>query len=177
MTSSFCFLLCVFPFKIVNWWICFVFFFPLSFFHLQCEALSGLGFRRGSYKCVCRKGFYFPDTILPQKYFNGSTLEEEYEKLMLVSIISLHRKHWKSYVHSEELKKKEKKLSPICFNIGCISGFYDDDINHVSFCILRRSIYLMAPIYSLSKLFEPQTVANLIELCECGIWIGIRIIP
>ncbi|XP_031630067.1 uncharacterized protein LOC116345119 [Contarinia nasturtii] len=49
----------------------------------QCEPISGLGFRRGSYKCVCRKGFYFPDTNLSQKYFNGSTLEEEYEKLML----------------------------------------------------------------------------------------------
>lgn len=51
---------------------------------LQCEPISGLGFRRGSYKCTCRKGYYFPDTSLPQKYFNGSTLEEEYEKLMLV---------------------------------------------------------------------------------------------
>ncbi|XP_059612618.1 probable G-protein coupled receptor 158 [Phlebotomus argentipes] len=49
----------------------------------ECEAISGLGFRRGSYKCVCRRGFYFPDTTSSQKYFNGSTLEEEYEKLML----------------------------------------------------------------------------------------------
>ncbi|KAG4067605.1 hypothetical protein HA402_005377 [Bradysia odoriphaga] len=49
----------------------------------ECEAITGLGFRRGSYKCTCRKGFYFPDTNIPQKYFNGSTLEEEYEKLML----------------------------------------------------------------------------------------------
>lgn len=54
-------------------------------FFLQCEPISGLGFRRGSYKCICRKGFYFPDTSLSQKYFNGSTLEEEYEKIMLVS--------------------------------------------------------------------------------------------
>ncbi|XP_054736643.1 uncharacterized protein LOC129243565 [Anastrepha obliqua] len=49
----------------------------------MCEALKGLGFRRGSYKCVCRKGYYFPDTISTQKFFNGSLLEEEYEKLML----------------------------------------------------------------------------------------------
>ncbi|GAB0088414.1 uncharacterized protein DMENIID0001_028240 [Sergentomyia squamirostris] len=49
----------------------------------ECEAISGLGFRRGSYKCICRRGFYFPDTISSQKYFNGSTLEEEYEKFML----------------------------------------------------------------------------------------------
>nr|XP_014098514.2 uncharacterized protein LOC106623219 [Bactrocera oleae] len=49
----------------------------------MCEALKGLGFRRGSYKCVCRKGYYFPDTMSSQKFFNGSLLEEEYEKLML----------------------------------------------------------------------------------------------
>ncbi|XP_067631335.1 uncharacterized protein [Eurosta solidaginis] len=49
----------------------------------MCEALKGLGFRRGSYKCVCRKGYFFPDTISTQKFFNGSLLEEEYEKLML----------------------------------------------------------------------------------------------
>jgi len=45
----------------------------------------GLGFRRGSYKCLCRKGFYFPDIVSQHKFFNGSLLEEEYEKLMLVS--------------------------------------------------------------------------------------------
>ncbi|KNC34939.1 hypothetical protein FF38_02105 [Lucilia cuprina] len=49
----------------------------------MCEAIQGLGFRRGSYKCVCRKGYYFPDTTSQHKYFNGSLLEEEYEKLML----------------------------------------------------------------------------------------------
>jgi len=53
-------------------------------FVFQCKPIPGLGFRRGSYKCICRRGFYFPDTNIPQKYFNGSTLEEEYEKLMLV---------------------------------------------------------------------------------------------
>ncbi|XP_055379902.1 uncharacterized protein LOC129611022 [Condylostylus longicornis] len=49
----------------------------------MCLPIPGLGFRRGSYKCVCRKGFYYPDTTASQKYFNGSVLEEEYEKLML----------------------------------------------------------------------------------------------
>ncbi|XP_058461059.1 uncharacterized protein LOC131436379 [Malaya genurostris] len=49
----------------------------------ECTPIPGLGFRRGSYRCVCRKGFYFPDTSLEQKWFNGTTLEEEYEKLML----------------------------------------------------------------------------------------------
>ncbi|XP_017962312.1 uncharacterized protein LOC108655110 [Drosophila navojoa] len=49
----------------------------------MCEAIMGLGFRRGSYKCLCRKGFYFPDVASQHKFFNGSLLEEEYEKLML----------------------------------------------------------------------------------------------
>ncbi|XP_058829415.1 uncharacterized protein LOC131688858 [Topomyia yanbarensis] len=49
----------------------------------ECTPIPGLGFRRGSYRCVCRKGFYFPDTSHEQKWFNGTTLEEEYEKLML----------------------------------------------------------------------------------------------
>lgn len=54
---------------------------------LQCTAVKGLGFRRGSYRCFCKKGFYFPDISTDQKYFNGSTLEEEYEKYMLVSLV------------------------------------------------------------------------------------------
>lgn len=52
----------------------------------QCVPLPGLGFRRGSYKCVCRRGFYFPDTQAERRYYNGTVIEEEYEKLMLVRI-------------------------------------------------------------------------------------------
>ena len=51
----------------------------------QCEPISGLGFRRGSYKCVCRIGFYFPDTeSATNRFFNGTTLEEEYAKRLEV---------------------------------------------------------------------------------------------
>lgn len=53
-------------------------------FYLQCVSIKGLGFRRGSYKCVCQKGFYFRDAISNQSYFEGSVVEEEYEKLMMV---------------------------------------------------------------------------------------------
>lgn len=53
---------------------------------LQCESIPGMGFRRGSYRCVCQRGFYFPNaTVGGQKYFNGSMLEEEYEKQMKAS--------------------------------------------------------------------------------------------
>ncbi|CAH0562368.1 unnamed protein product [Brassicogethes aeneus] len=49
----------------------------------ECVPLSGLGFRRGSYRCVCRRGFYFPETTAERRYYNGTVIEEEYEKLML----------------------------------------------------------------------------------------------
>ncbi|XP_077294374.1 metabotropic glycine receptor [Arctopsyche grandis] len=49
----------------------------------DCESLPGLGFRRGSYKCVCRRGFYFPDTSAEYRFYNGTVIEEEYEKLMM----------------------------------------------------------------------------------------------
>ena len=53
----------------------------------QCEPVPGLGFRRGSYKCVCKAGFYFPDTSIPieYRYYNGSEIETEYERKMQVS--------------------------------------------------------------------------------------------
>ena len=54
----------------------------------QCEPISGLGFRRGSYKCVCRIGYYFPDAESPNKFFNGTTLEEEYAKRLEASTYS-----------------------------------------------------------------------------------------
>lgn len=63
-------------------------FFFFGFFVAQCVSLTGFGFRRGSYKCVCRKGYYFPNDTSTEKWFNGVVLEEEYEKLMLVCIWS-----------------------------------------------------------------------------------------
>ncbi|XP_020300241.1 uncharacterized protein LOC109863942 isoform X2 [Pseudomyrmex gracilis] len=49
----------------------------------ECIAISGLGFRRGSYRCVCKRGFYYPDTKSDKRYYNGTVVEEEYEKLMM----------------------------------------------------------------------------------------------
>ncbi|XP_074662951.1 putative G-protein coupled receptor CG31760 [Tubulanus polymorphus] len=42
-----------------------------------CEVIRGQGFKRGSYKCVCADGYYFPDVQIPprMKYFNGSQIE------------------------------------------------------------------------------------------------------
>ncbi|XP_059480872.1 probable G-protein coupled receptor CG31760 isoform X2 [Neocloeon triangulifer] len=49
----------------------------------ECVPVPGLGFRRGSYMCVCRRGFYFPDILSQNRYFNGTVIEEEYEKYMM----------------------------------------------------------------------------------------------
>ncbi|XP_076180997.1 metabotropic glycine receptor [Ptiloglossa arizonensis] len=49
----------------------------------ECIAIPGLGFRRGSYRCVCKRGFYYPDTKSTSRYYNGTVIEEEYEKLMM----------------------------------------------------------------------------------------------
>lgn len=81
-----------------------------TYFFFQCIPLPGLGFRRGSYKCVCRRGFYFPDTQAERRYYNGTVIEEEYEKLMLVSIrppFSLKEKK-KLYKDCKSKKIKEK---------------------------------------------------------------------
>lgn len=84
-----------------------LYFIPVYFclFIVQCVPISGLGFRRGSYKCVCRKGFYFPDTNMLLKYYNGSTLEEEYEKYMLVSSSRRHKIYLSNSIHTAQAKK------------------------------------------------------------------------
>lgn len=54
----------------------------LSSDFFQCVHMQGRGFRRGSYKCVCKDGFYFPDTEAPKelRYFNGTDIETEFYK-------------------------------------------------------------------------------------------------
>lgn len=59
----------------------------------QCISISGLGFRRGSYKCVCKDGFYFPEVKAQLKYYNGTFLEEEYEKSSMVSLTDQIQKY------------------------------------------------------------------------------------
>ncbi|ESO87904.1 hypothetical protein LOTGIDRAFT_127179, partial [Lottia gigantea] len=44
----------------------------------KCIVISGLGFRRGSYKCVCKPGYYFPDSSSSQKFFKGTEIEAQY---------------------------------------------------------------------------------------------------
>ena len=57
----------------------------ITFCALQCEPIAGLGFRRGSYKCVCKTGYYYPNSTSENRFFNGTDLEEEYSKILEVS--------------------------------------------------------------------------------------------
>lgn len=83
----------------------------------------GLGFRRGSYKCLCRKGFYFPDIVSLHKFFNGSLLEEEYEKLMLVGFLICGINY---HYHAELLKLsggngRSNNRKPLCQVVSIIA--------------------------------------------------------
>ena len=53
--------------------------FKVSFI-FQCEPIANQGFKRGSYRCTCKRSFYYPDSGSDSKAFNGSVIEEEYDK-------------------------------------------------------------------------------------------------
>ncbi|XP_076372923.1 metabotropic glycine receptor-like [Tachypleus tridentatus] len=51
----------------------------------ECVHIAGRGFRRGSYRCHCKAGYYFPKSNFPiyfnnhvKNYFNGSQLENAF---------------------------------------------------------------------------------------------------
>ena len=46
----------------------------------QCHAIPNRGFKRGSYICTCRRGFYFPDSQESVKAFNGTHIELEHDR-------------------------------------------------------------------------------------------------
>ena len=49
-------------------------------FVFQCEPIANQGFKRGSYRCSCKRGYYYPGPNSHSKSFNGSIIEEEYDK-------------------------------------------------------------------------------------------------
>ena len=48
----------------------------------QCEAVPNQGFKRGSYVCTCKRGYYFPDALASEKAFNGSVIEREHDRML-----------------------------------------------------------------------------------------------
>ncbi|XP_071083633.1 probable G-protein coupled receptor CG31760 isoform X2 [Haliotis cracherodii] len=46
----------------------------------RCEPLPGRGFRRGSYSCFCKDGYYFPDISVEDKFYKGQEVEEQFAR-------------------------------------------------------------------------------------------------
>ncbi|XP_074645793.1 metabotropic glycine receptor-like [Tubulanus polymorphus] len=90
----------------------------------MCEPVPGLGFRRGSYKCICKMGYYFPDPSAGLDYFNGTEIEIEFEK------------------HSKNLENRYLEYFD-CFPcaLGC-DECVDDSPCIISLDWLQRSILL-----------------------------------
>ena len=52
--------------------------YSLFLLFFQCVPIYGRGFAVGSYRCVCRKGYYYPKVKGDNKdYFNGTEIEED----------------------------------------------------------------------------------------------------
>ncbi|XP_022235111.1 probable G-protein coupled receptor 158 [Limulus polyphemus] len=54
----------------------------------ECIHISGKGFRRGAYKCQCRRGYYFPKSYLTEGFTGGkqnSFLGSEVENAFVAS--------------------------------------------------------------------------------------------
>ena len=49
---------------------------------MQCERIANQGFKRGSYFCKCKRGYYFPDKRAPLKAFNGTLIELEHDRVL-----------------------------------------------------------------------------------------------
>jgi len=49
-------------------------------FLTQCQTIANQGFKRGSYICTCRRGYYFPERRAPLKAFNGTLIELEHDR-------------------------------------------------------------------------------------------------
>lgn len=46
----------------------------------QCQIIANQGFKRGSYICMCKRGYYFPEPRAPFKAFNGTLIELEHDR-------------------------------------------------------------------------------------------------
>lgn len=100
---------------------------------LQCIAIPGLGFRRGSYRCICKRGFYYPDIKSTSRYYNGTVIEEEFEKLMMVSFS----------LFSSPTKQKFAKIQSV------YSFFYSNYNRENFICKKKKKIHFDINLYKL----------------------------
>lgn len=49
---------------------------------MQCVHVPNQGFKRGSYICQCKKGYYFPNHQAKTKHFTGESVEAAYDAML-----------------------------------------------------------------------------------------------
>ncbi len=101
-----------------------------GFVSFQCEHQSGLGFRRGSYRCVCADGFYFHRNFSSNAnaylhFYNGSELERLYY----------------SYLLNQSTIYNRSFMCLPCAK-GCAKGCIDDSPCLVEYDVMMRGIPL-----------------------------------
>ncbi|XP_022250509.1 probable G-protein coupled receptor 158 isoform X1 [Limulus polyphemus] len=98
----------------------------------ECVPISGMGFRRGAYKCCCREGYFFPNGTQDKSVncFEGTAVEKHFVASLLND----------KSVEKKGLKYPESFTCLPC-KPGCASCV-DDSPCSVEYNILLRSIAL-----------------------------------
>ncbi|XP_027039187.1 probable G-protein coupled receptor CG31760 isoform X1 [Pocillopora damicornis] len=117
----------------------------------QCEPIANQGFKRGSYRCICRRGYYFPHPNSDTKYFNGSEIEEEYDKKVNKET-NLYDDEFKCLPCSEGCDECSDD-SPCMYKVNLISRVVLISINTLA-AILAIVSGLVVYIFRESEVFE-----------------------
>ncbi|XP_076303976.1 metabotropic glycine receptor-like [Tachypleus tridentatus] len=98
----------------------------------ECVPISGMGFRRGAYKCCCKEGYFFPNRTQDKSVncFEGTVVEKHYVASLLND----------KSVENKGPKHPERFTCLPC-KPGCASCV-DDSSCSVEYNILLRSIVL-----------------------------------
>ena len=102
----------------------------------QCQAIHNQGFKRGSYICTCKRGFYFPDSQASVKAFNGTLIELQHDRYL--------RGDPNSY---------EEDFECIRCSVGCDECVDDKP------CVYSSNSYIRLPLFFLNALVMCVAVA------------------
>ncbi|XP_029641233.1 uncharacterized protein LOC115216171 isoform X1 [Octopus sinensis] len=79
----------------------------------KCKHVSGYGFKRGGYKCVCKQGYKYPSQIKPP--FQGSLIEqatqEEYEYGFTCTPIQHRKVHLGKHYNTTMYRQQQSTLN------------------------------------------------------------------
>ena len=143
----------------------------VSVCRLQCIPVQNQGFSRGSYICNCSRGFYFPLPTTP-KHFNGTEIEEEYDKKMRVSELKKKRtKQCCTRVYPKKLPSSGSRPATV-LNCYFCSIHFDQRYSYVARtlgfktpCTCCRGLYILDRDLLLRSHFQPVRV----EFCSTSL--------